>query len=195
MTAFTSTTCPGRRGGGGDDAGDGSGQPLGFAPLRPVEIRAAVLQSLQLQLGVFDLRPGDDIRDGAEALEPALHQCDLLVQFARLLLLRRHVGGADRGLDEGEDVARRDALSKTGGKPPGGGERKGPVTEVWTLPLADGSGMMTRPGRLTARRCSSSPAITVRIPRIRWVALGTKTAPSGKRCATSTVATAEAFWA
>jgi len=78
----------------------------------PVKVRPTHAQARQLEIGILDLGPRDHALDLAEALEPALGERDLLVEFARLLLLAGDVGRADRRLDQGKHVARRDRCAK-----------------------------------------------------------------------------------
>ena len=93
----------GDRVGRGDHAIDGRHQRLGRAA-GAGKVGAALAEALELELGVLELAAGDHAFDRAQAFDPARHDGDLLIQLARLLLLRRGVGGRQRWLHLGKHV-------------------------------------------------------------------------------------------
>ena len=90
----------------GDDTVDRSHQRFGLTA-RPVERSAAVLQSLQLRPRVFELGAGNGAARHQRFIagEPALHDGNLLVEFALALAHIRDVDGLHRRLDISEHVA------------------------------------------------------------------------------------------
>ena len=105
---------PGHRIGGGDDARDGSNQPLGLAA-RLVERSAALPQSLELEDGLIErnLGHGAGLGEGFVARDAPLDDIDLLIEFAPLLA---HVGNID-GLEWRRHQRQHIARLHDGAKP------------------------------------------------------------------------------
>jgi hypothetical protein len=118
MMEFGSAICPATAF-EGDHPSTGATSAFGLA-LHTVEIRAPDLQPTELKLGILELAFRNHLLDRSQALDLACDDRDLLVEFARLLLLRRSVGQWQGRAHEGQHVTGLHRSSE-GLEPAGGG--------------------------------------------------------------------------